>query len=124
MVHGERLAAAGLTLPLSQAVEANGFVFVSGQLGFLEGRLVDGGIREQTQVAIDNIQAALCEHNLSLRDVVRVGIWLKSPHDFPVFNEVYAKHFGPRFPARATVVSDLMLEDAVVEIDAIAARPQ
>ena len=112
------------TLPFSQAIKANGFVFVSGQLALRDGMLVGNDVATQTDIALDRIAAALAEHGLELCDVVRCSVWLTVASDFAVFNTAYAARFGTRYPVRATVVSELLIPGALVEIDAIAALRQ
>ena len=107
-------------LPIASAVRAGNFVFVSGQVGFDgAGKLVAGGIVEQTEQTIANISAILASAGCSLADVVKVGVWLDDARDFGAFNQVFAKHFGNNPPARSTVQSSLVI-DAKVEIDVIA----
>jgi len=112
-------------IPLSPIVQANGFSFLSGQLGFKSpGVLVEGGIREQTRQALSNIQAILSAHGSDLSHILKTTIWLVSADDFPAFNEEYASFFGEqRFPARSTVVSSLVVPGAKVEIEVIAKCP-
>ena len=109
-------------IPLSPIVQANGFSFLSGQLGFkTPGVLVEGGIREQTRQALRNMEAILSAHGADLSHVLKTTIWLVDAGDFPEFNEEYASFFGShRFPARSTVVSSLVVPGAKVEIEAIA----
>ena len=107
-------------LPIASAVRAGNFVFVSGQVGFDgEGQLVAGGIVEQTEQTIANISAILVSAGCSLKDVVKVGVWLDDARDFGAFNQVFVKHFANNPPARSTVQSSLVI-DAKVEIDVIA----
>lgn len=110
--------------PYSQAIKAGGFIFVSGQLALdpATGRLVEGGIREQTRRALENLKAILEEAGYGLGDVVRVGIYLRSAEDFRAMNEVYQEYFGDVKPARTTAVAPPPLEGALVEVDAVAYR--
>lgn len=112
-------------IPLSPIVQANGFFFLSGQLGFTApGVLVEGGIREQTRQALRNIKTILAAHGAGTSDILKTTIWLVDTGDFPAFNEEYAAFFsGHSFPARSTVVSSLVVPGAKVEIDAIAKCP-
>lgn len=109
-------------LPLSPGKKAGDFVYVSGQLGFGEdGSIVDGGVAEQARQALRNIERILDSHGAQLGDVIKMNIWLTAKSDFLEFNAAYSEHFKPgQFPARSTVVSDLLIEGAKVEIDAIA----
>lgn len=114
--------AGGQNLPFARAVEAGGFLFVSGQVGMnAEGEIVAGGIIPQTEQTIKNLLAILDEAGYSIDDVVRVGVWLDDPRDFWTFNRIYAKTFGDVAPARACVESRLMV-DGKVEIDLVAYR--
>ncbi|ESQ85086.1 hypothetical protein AEAC466_05090 [Asticcacaulis sp. AC466] len=108
-------------LPFSQATEAGGFVFVSGQVGFdASGEIVQGGIVAQTKQTMDNIVAILAKAGCTLADVVKANVWLDDTRDFQAFNRVYASYFdGQQLPARSCVRSQIMI-DAKVEIDVIA----
>ncbi|MEO0497532.1 MAG: RidA family protein [Pseudomonadota bacterium] len=114
----------GSSVPLTPAVESNGLIFVSGQLGFgSNGKLVDGGVATQTAQAIENIKAVLESANTDLSGVVKVTGWLVQPEDFPEFNRVYASYFPVDPPARSMVVSQLLIPDALVELEAVASVP-
>ena len=115
---GER-GAGGQPLPFARAVEANGWLYVSGQVAMENGVIIDGGIAAQARKAIDNVVAILTEAGYSLADVVRVGVWLDDPRDFWTFNGVYAEYFSENPPARACVQSRMMV-DCKVEIDCVA----
>jgi len=93
----------------SQAVEADGFVFCSGQIGLDpdSGELVHGGIVAETERVIKNLQAVLKEAKCSLKDVVKTTVFLRKMSDFQIINEIYGNYFLIK-PARSTVgVSDL-----------------
>jgi reactive intermediate/imine deaminase len=113
--------AGGQPLPFARAVEANGWLHVSGQVPMENGEIVGGGIVAQTHKAIGNLVAILEEAGYGLEDVVRVGVWLDDPRDFWSFNGVYAEYFGKNPPARACVRSSMMV-DCKVEVDCIAYR--
>jgi reactive intermediate/imine deaminase len=106
-------------LPFARAVEANGWLYVSGQIAMEKGEVVGGGIVAESRKAIDNLIAILHEAGYGLEDVVRVGVWLDDPRDFWSFNGVYAEYFGANPPARACVQSRMMV-DCKVEVDCIA----
>lgn len=106
-------------LPFARAVEANGWLYVSGQIAMERGEVVGGGIVAESRKAIDNLIAILHEAGYGLEDVVRVGVWLDDPRDFWSFNGVYAEYFGANPPARACVQSRMMV-DCKVEVDCIA----
>lgn len=111
--------------PYSQAIEANGFLFVSGQ-GAAEPEtreVVSDDIREQTQQVFDNLSAILEAAGASLDDVVKANVYLTDMDTYEAVNEVYAENMNEPFPARAAVeVSDLPI-DIGVEIEAIAVAP-
>ena len=110
-----------MTPHLTPVVQAAGLAFVSGQLAFDDGGRISGDIESQTALALGHLRDRLGESGLSLSDVVKVTVWLRRREDFGAFNDVYARTFGGHKPARSTVVSDLVLEDALVEIEAVAA---
>lgn len=106
-------------LPFARAVEADGWLYVSGQVAMENGEIVGGGIVAETRKTMENVVAILTEAGYGLEDVVRVGVWLDDPRDFWSFNGVYAEYFGGHPPARACVQSSMMV-DCKVEIDCIA----
>lgn len=112
----------GDTLPLSAAIEANGTIYISGQLPLRGGRIEGADVSVQTDIVIDAIASILAEAGLSLAQVVKTTIWLTHIEDFAAFNQIYARRFAEPYPARATVVSALAVPGALVEIDAIAVR--
>lgn len=108
--------------PYSQAVRANGFIFVSGQIA-LDPRtqeLVSGDIRTQTERVLANVQGILQAAGSSLENVVRTTVFLVDMNDFAAMNEVYARYFRQDFPARSTVQAARLPRDVRVEIDVIA----
>jgi reactive intermediate/imine deaminase len=113
--------AGGQALPFARAVEANGWLHVSGQVAMENGEIVSGGIISESRRAIENMIAILHEAGYSVDDVVRIGVWLDDPRDFWSFNGVYAEYFGKNLPARACVQSSMMV-DCKVEVDCIAYR--
>jgi 2-iminobutanoate/2-iminopropanoate deaminase len=108
--------------PYSQAIKANGFVFVSGQLALRPGesQLAGGGIGEQTEQIFSNLRAILEEAGSSLDRLVKTTVFLQSLDDFGGMNEVYARHVGGEPPARSTVEVARLPSGALVEIEAIA----
>jgi 2-iminobutanoate/2-iminopropanoate deaminase len=108
--------------PYSQAIKANGFVFVSGQIAFdpATGQLVEGDISVQTDRVLRNLSAILKTAGSGLEKVVRCGVFLKNMNDFAAMNQVYAKYFSSSPPARTTVESSRLPRDVLVEIDVIA----
>lgn len=109
----------GQHLPFARAAEADGWLYVSGQVPMEKGEIIDGGIVAQTHKAIQNMLAIMEEAGYGPQDVVRCGVWLDDPRDFQSFNRVYAEYFGGiHAPARACVQSSMMV-DCKVEIDCI-----
>jgi 2-iminobutanoate/2-iminopropanoate deaminase len=108
--------------PYSQAVKANGFVFVSGQLALRPGdkELTGGSIAEQTEQVLANLRAILEEAGSGLDRLVKTTVFLQNLDDFTGMNEVYAKHVGDTPPARSTVEVARLPSGALVEIEAIA----
>ncbi len=108
--------------PYSQAIKANGFVFVSGQLSLRPGEkeLVPGDIKAQTQQVFSNLRAILEEAGSSLDRLVKTTVFLQDLGDFAGMNEVYATHVGSTPPARSTVEVARLPSGALVEIEAIA----
>jgi reactive intermediate/imine deaminase len=122
-IGGARTGTGGQHLPFCQATVANGFVFVSGQVALGEdGEVIEGGVVAQTHHCIQAIAAILAKAGCTLKDVVKVNVWLDDARDFQAFNRVYAGYFHEALPARACVQSPLMV-DAKVEIEVIALQP-
>jgi len=110
-------------VPLSPAVRAGDFVFVSGQVPVGEdGSIVPGGIGPETDQVLANVAKALALAGCTLADVIKTTVWLRDRDDFAAFNEAYGKHFPSEPPARSTAESRLMI-DIAVEIEAIAYKP-
>jgi 2-iminobutanoate/2-iminopropanoate deaminase len=110
--------------PYSQAIEANGFVFVSGQIAIdpKSGAIVPGGIAAETTQVLANLEAVLAGAGCTFGDVVKTTIYLTSLGDFQAVNALYAEKFTNAPPARATVEVSALPRGAVVEIDAIAVK--
>lgn len=108
--------------PYSQGIIANGFLFTAGQIPLdpTAGKIVDGGIVEQTQQVMRNLQAVLGAAGASWGDVVKTTVYLQDLAHFPTVNEVYGKSLGNARPARSTVQVSALPRGAMVEIDAIA----
>lgn len=110
-------------VPLSPAVRAGEFVYVSGQVPVGgDGIVVKGGIVEQAEQVLANVAAALALAGCTMDDVVKTTVFLEDARDFGAFNTVYARHFPKDPPARTTVESRLMI-DIKIEIEAIAHKP-
>jgi 2-iminobutanoate/2-iminopropanoate deaminase len=122
-IYGTKEAPAAIG-PYSQAVEAGGFVFCSGQIPLdpATGQLVEGDVAAQTERVMDNLRAVLAAARLGSEHVVRTTIYLVDLADFPRVNEVYGKWFPVNPPARATVQVAALPRGARVEIDAVACR--
>ncbi len=111
----------GATIPLSPAVRAGDFLFLSGQLGLTaSGELIGNDIASQTRQTIARLDAVLALADGRRDQIIKVSVWLTDASDFPAFNQVYAELFPNRPPARSTVVSGLLIPGARVEIDAVA----
>jgi len=110
--------------PYSQAVEANGILFVSGQIPINPetGKLVDGGITEQTKQVFRNIEAILTEAGYSFKDVVKSTCLLSDMADFKAMNEVYGIHYNEKMPARAAYAVKGLPMGALIEIETIAVK--
>jgi len=108
--------------PYSQAIRANGFVFVSGQVSIdpVTNTLVSGDVGAQTERGLQNLSGILKAAGSSLEKVVRATVFLKNMNDFAAMNEVYGKHFSSQPPARSTVEVARLPKDVLVEIDVIA----
>lgn len=111
--------AGGQHLPFARAVEANGWLYVSGQVPMLNGQLVTGNIAAQAEQAIRNLLAVLSEAGYAPEHVVRCGVWLDDPRDFHAFNAVFRRFFGDHPPARSCVVSSMVV-DCKIEIECVA----
>ena len=110
--------------PYSQGIDTGSLVFVSGQIPIdpATGQFVAGGIAEQTERVLKNVEAILNASGLSMSNVVRTTVYLIDLGEFAAMNEVYARYFPRDHPARATVQVAALPKGARVEIDVIAAR--
>ena len=109
--------------PYSQAIEANGFVFTSGQLGIIPdtGALAHH-MAAQTVQALENVKAVLMAAGLGLENVVKTTCYLKSMDDFALFNDIYSQYFIASKPARSCFAVAQLPKDGLVEIEVVAAR--
>jgi len=109
--------------PYSQAVEANGFIFISGQLPVnpLDASTPQT-IKEQTEMVIKNIEAILLSEGLTLKNVVKTTVFMTDLTKFSEMNEVYSKFFSSEPPARATVEVRNLPKGVMIEIECIAVR--
>ena len=110
--------------PYSQAIEANGFVYASGQLPIdpATGAFPEGGIKEQTRQSLLNAQAILQEAGLDLKNVVKTTVLLSDIANFGPMNEVYAEFFSAPYPGRSAFAVKDLPKGALVEIEMIAVR--
>ena len=110
--------------PYSQAIEANGMVFVSGQLPIdpATGAFAEGGIKELTRQSLTNMKAILAEAGLTMANVVKTTVFLADMADFAEMNEVYASFFEGVCPARSAVAVKTLPKEARVEIECIAVK--
>lgn len=110
--------------PYSQAIEAGGMVFVSGQLPIdpSTGAFAEGGIKELTRQSLSNMKAILAEAGLTMDNVVKTTVFLADMADFAEMNEVYASFFQGICPARSAVAVKTLPKEARVEIECIAVR--
>ena len=107
----------------SQGIKANGFLFTSGQIGIdpSSGKLVDGGIRSQTDRTLININAILNESGIQKDSIIKLSVFLINLGDFEHINDSFSKFFNnSNFPARTTIEVSRLPLDALVEIDCIA----
>jgi len=112
--------------PYSQAVEANGFVFVSGQIPLdpLTGDLVNGDIKKQASRVFENIKAILKTSGCTLKNVVKATVFVTDLKNFAAINEVYSQYFQDHKPARSFVEVSALPKGAQVEIEVIAVKEE
>lgn len=110
--------------PYSQAIKANGFVFLSGQIALdpRTGQMVGQDIKTQTRRVLDSLKAVLAAAGSSLEKVVRCTVFLRDMNDFGPMNEEYGSYFRELPPARTTVQVGKLPRDALIEIDVIATQ--
>jgi 2-iminobutanoate/2-iminopropanoate deaminase len=110
--------------PYSQAIEEQGWVFCSGQIGLdpKSGTLVAGGVEAETRRALENLRAVLAEAGLGFHDIVKTTIFLADLGDFDVVNRIYGEHFSAPYPARSTLQAAALPRKARVEIEAVAIK--
>ena len=110
--------------PYSQAIEANGTVYVSGQLGIdpATGNFAEGGAVAQARQSLTNISNILKEAGLSMKNVVKVTVLLADINDFAAVNEIYKDFFEAPFPARSAFAVAALPKGGKIEIEAIATK--
>src|SRR5258708_19366773 len=108
--------------PYSQAVKANGFLYLAGQVALdpKTGELTGSDIRQQTERTLENVKGILEAAGSNLHHVVKTTVFLKDLNDFAAMNEVYGRFFTVSPPARSTVQPSLLPQDALLEIEVIA----
>lgn len=110
--------------PFSQAIEANGFVFASGQIALdpKTGELNAGSIEEQTRLVLNNLKAVFEAAEISLDNVLKCNVYLQDMNDYSGMNAVYGEFFNSPFPARAAVQVARLPKNVKVEIEAVAVK--
>ena len=108
--------------PYSQAIEANGIVFLSGQLPVdpATGEFAPGGVTEQTTQCFENIKSILAEAGLTTANIVKTTVFLADMNDFADMNAVYSEFFSEPYPARSAVAVKALPKAAMVEIEVVA----
>ena len=109
--------------PFSNAVRVGDLLFLSGELGTLPGssKLVEGGIESETKQTMDNIQASLAKHDLTMNNLVKCTVMLADIKDWPAFNQAYKPYFPKHFPARSAFATNGLALNARVEVECIGA---
>ncbi|HXU86422.1 MAG TPA: RidA family protein [Verrucomicrobiae bacterium] len=112
------------SLPFSKIVEANGFVFIAGQIGDAPGSSgpVPGGIEAETRAMLDNVGRLLRIVGLDYRDIVKCTVYIVDFDEFAAMNAIYREYFPTEPPVRATVGVSRLALDARIEIEVLAAR--
>lgn len=111
--------------PYSQGIKANGFLFVSGQIGLNPStrKLVEGGMQAEAVQIMENIRAILTAGGAGMEDVISTTIYLKNIDDFQKMNEIYGRYFTGNFPTRSTVGVSSLAGGANIEITVTALSP-
>jgi 2-iminobutanoate/2-iminopropanoate deaminase len=112
--------------PYSQGIVAGGFLFTAGQIALDPGtgKIVDGGIVEQTSRVLTNLTEVLAKAGATWADVVKSTVYLIDLAEFPIVNEIYGKHLGSSRPARSTVQVEALPRGGLIEIDLVALLPR
>ena len=107
--------------PYSQAIEANGFIYTSGQIALMpDGNMETRDVEHQTHQVMKNLFYVLEEAGAHFNDVIKTTIYLVDMDDFAIVNKVYAHYFGTHKPARSTIAVKTLPKNALVEIDCVA----
>lgn len=110
-------------LPFSNGIQTGNTLYVAGMQGTVHDKLVAGGIGPETAAALDNIRSVVEADGLQMKDVVAVNVYLADIHDFPAMNNVYKTYFPDPKPTRTTVQAAALVNNARIEISAVAVRP-
>ena len=122
-LHSNPTLSNGAKIPLSGAVIAGDFVYLSGQLAMDENwNFMGGDIEQQTLRVLGNIKSLLAQCDTDLSSVIKATVWLSNAEHFPAFNKAYASVFSNQPPTRSTVVCELLVPGALVEIEVVAFR--
>jgi 2-iminobutanoate/2-iminopropanoate deaminase len=110
--------------PYSQAIEANGFIFTSGQIAIdpQNGTLLNSGVEDQAKLVFENLKAVLEAGGSGLNKVIKTTIYLKDMNEFTKVNSIYSDYFGSSLPARSTVEVSRLPKDVQIEVDCIAVK--
>lgn len=110
--------------PYSQGICVNGIITLSGQLPIdpAAGKIVEGGIREQTEQSLRNVEAILAQADLTMDNIIKTTVYLADIKDFAAMNEVYAQHIPAPYPARSAFQVAALPMGALVEIEVMCAR--
>ena len=110
--------------PYSQAIEANGFIFASGQLPIdpSTNAFAEGGVKEQTRQSLTNARNVLAAAGVDLSHVVKTTVFLSDMDNFAAMNEVYAEFFKEPYPARSAIAVKALPKGALVEVECIAVK--
>ena len=110
--------------PYSQAIEANGFIFASGQLPIdpSTNAFAEGGVKEQTRQSLTNARNVLAAAGVELSHVVKTTVFLSDMENFAAMNEVYAEFFKEPYPARSAIAVKALPKGALVEVECIAVK--
>ena len=107
--------------PYSQAIEAKGFIYTSGQIALMpDGSMETRDVKHQTHQVMKNLYYVLEAANAHFNDVIKTTIYLADMNDFDTVNKVYAHYFGTHKPARSTIAVRTLPKNALVEIECIA----
>jgi 2-iminobutanoate/2-iminopropanoate deaminase len=120
IIGGNLQAPDGSLMPVSSGRIVGDMLYLSGQLAFEGGKIHGETVAEQTNFILDRIEALLAEAGLTLGDIVKTTVWITRQEDFPAYNQAYGARLTAPYPARSTVVSQLAVPGALIEIEAIA----